>query len=137
MGKPVTRSYGSMPTSITLGLLGGLRQQTGPAVEIFIGRLIAAIEAWPNVQTVALNFYHSHERILSAILTTLLNLSSLRHLIIDGVVVNEQHASILAKLGRLEAAQIYSPSKALVHVLPQWLGRSRSPAMRQLHLTVC
>ena len=123
---------------MTLVLQGALRQQTGPTVEVFIGRLIAAIASWPNIQTVALNFHHSHASILPAVLTTMLNLSSLKHLDINGAVVNEQHASILVKLGGLEAAQIYSPSKALVRVLPQWLGNdSRSPTMRQLHLTVC
>ena len=94
------------------------------------------MECWPHLHTVVFAPRQSHEHVFNETLPLLLHLPFLRHLTINSAGGLESHVPILAQLRHLETLTIHSPSRAVLHILPELLGHLM-PGLKALHLMVC
>lgn len=60
----------------------------------------------------------------------------LRELAVNASCTNENNAPILAQISGLSKLSIYSPTRAILDLLPGWLRRL-SDSLKELHLKVC
>ncbi|KAI0742435.1 hypothetical protein C8Q80DRAFT_1188375 [Daedaleopsis nitida] len=114
--------------------ISGFLSPRPPPLNKLSDQLKAAIESWPNIQTLVLAPKQYHESIFTEILPMLLNFPVLRDLTVNASCTNEDQAPILAQLRDLESLTIVSPSRAILQRLPEWLVELR-PTLRKLHLT--
>ena len=106
-----------------------------PPLNKFPAQLKAAVECWPNLQTVFFAPAQYHESTFVDTLPLLLRLSALRDLTVNGACANDALASVLVQLRGIESLEIQSPGRAILQFLPDWLAALR-PTLRKLHLTV-
>jgi len=60
----------------------------------------------------------------------------LQEIAVNASCTNENNAPILAQISGLSKLSIYSPTRAILDLLPGWLRRL-SDSLRELHLKVC
>ncbi|KAI0683671.1 hypothetical protein C8T65DRAFT_235312 [Cerioporus squamosus] len=114
--------------------ISGFLSRRPPPLNKFPAQLKAAIECWPNVQTVVFVPRLYHELTFTDALPLLLHLSALRDLTVNGACTSDALAPVLVQVHGLESLAIESPSRAILQLLPDWLAALR-PTMRKLHLT--
>ncbi|KAI0351224.1 hypothetical protein OH77DRAFT_1487729 [Trametes cingulata] len=105
-----------------------------PPLNKLPGHLKAAIECWPNIQTVILTPKQYHKDVFTEMLSSLLGLQYLRNLTVNASCTEEKHSSVLAQVRGLESLTIEAPTRAILQVLPDWTGQLES-SLRTFRLT--
>ncbi|RPD58526.1 hypothetical protein L226DRAFT_489951 [Lentinus tigrinus ALCF2SS1-7] len=114
--------------------ISGYLSARPPPLNKFPAHLKAAVECWPNLQTVVFSPAQYHETTFTDTLPLLLRLSALRDLAVNGACASDTLAPVLVQLRGLESLTIQSPGRAILQLLPGWLAELR-PTLRKLHLT--
>ncbi|KAI0364045.1 hypothetical protein BV20DRAFT_1039616 [Pilatotrama ljubarskyi] len=96
--------------------------------------LRAAMECWPNLQTVVFTPKQFHEDVFTDTLPLLLGLRYLRSLAVNASCTDEKHSSVLVQLRGLECLTIEAPTRAILQRLPDWLGHLES-TLRTIRMT--
>ncbi|KAJ7079604.1 hypothetical protein B0H15DRAFT_858415 [Mycena belliarum] len=100
----------------------------------FEALLVAVTKAFSNLHTVEiLPEVALRSDFFTAFLVELRNRTGLVTLRVNCSCVDEESAPILTKLVGLRKLELKSPGRAILQLLPEWLGRL--PLLRELHLT--
>ena len=94
------------------------------------------MESWPNLHTVVFAPQQFHDSVFDDVLPMLLQLPLLRHLTINNSCCGERHVPVLSQLRDLVSLTIYSPPRAVLHILPELLEKLK-PGLKRFHLLVC
>ncbi|KAL6307344.1 hypothetical protein BKA93DRAFT_816002 [Sparassis latifolia] len=113
--------------------IGGYLTYRPPFAITFPAELRAALRCWCNLNTIIVAPKQHHEDLLNDILPLLPEVPKLHALSINSSYAQEVHTQILVQVGQLEALTIQNPSRAVLSLLPEWLGRM-SRTLRELHL---
>ncbi|TFK88123.1 hypothetical protein K466DRAFT_489557 [Polyporus arcularius HHB13444] len=114
--------------------ISGYLSARPPPLNKFPEQLSAAVEYWPNLQTVVFAPALYHDSTFTDALPLLLRLSALRELTVNGACTNDALAPVLVQVRGLESLAIQSPSRAVLQLLPEWLAALR-PTLRKLHFS--
>jgi hypothetical protein len=96
-------------------------------------RLLAAVKAFENLQTVQIMPGTYHGDIFTPILAELASRTSLADLRVNSWCTDDESPSLTRIVG-LRRLELKSPSRAILQLLPGWLERLTS--LKELHLTV-
>ncbi|KAJ7145780.1 hypothetical protein C8R44DRAFT_1934 [Mycena epipterygia] len=104
-----------------------------PPMDLLPEALLAAVQVFENLHTVEILPEMHPNDLFPAILAQLQDRGSLVNLRVNSSCTDDETAPILAKIEGLRQLQLESPSRAILQLLPDWLGRLTS--LRELHLT--
>ncbi|KAH9856164.1 hypothetical protein C2E23DRAFT_882278 [Lenzites betulinus] len=93
-----------------------------------------AIKSWPNLQTIVLDPTSYHPSLFTEILPLLPQLQFLRSLHVNAYGIDQALAPKLTELRNLNSLTLHSPSRALLDLLPRWLGKLQD-TLREFKLT--
>lgn len=105
-----------------------------PSLDLLPEALLAAVQVFENLHTVEISPELYPNDLFPAILAQLRDRGSLVNLRVNSSCTDDETAPILAKIEGLRKLQLESPSRAILQLLPDWLGRLT--LLRELHLTV-
>ncbi|KAI0776615.1 hypothetical protein BD413DRAFT_602174 [Trametes elegans] len=105
-----------------------------PPFNKFSDHLRSGIECWKNINSVIFTPRRFCEDVLTDSLSLLSTLSCLRHLTINTSCTGEKQVQHVVQLRDLESLTIESPTRAVLQVLPDWLGELQS-SLRAFRLT--
>ncbi|KAJ7737872.1 hypothetical protein DFH07DRAFT_841556 [Mycena maculata] len=95
--------------------------------------LLSAIKAFQNLHTLEILPEAYPEDLFAALLVEAQSRMSLVTLRVNSSCTDDARAPILAGIGGLHALALKSPGRAVLQLLPDWLGRL--PSLKELHLT--
>jgi len=96
---------------------------------------LEALESYTQITSVTLDPHTDDVGSLIDILRVLGNRPSLMRLNVDSDCIDEHNAPILANIDGLHELGLSNPNRAILNILPEWLGRL-SKSLIALHFTV-
>ncbi|KAI0669045.1 hypothetical protein C8Q78DRAFT_1044339 [Trametes maxima] len=114
--------------------VSGFLSPRPPPINKFPAYIRSAVECWPNLQTLVFAPQMYHENLFNDTLLLLPNLALLNSLSVNSACTREGYADLLVQIRGLESLTIQSPTRAILQLLPEWLGRLQS-TLRTLRLT--
>ncbi|KAF7319059.1 hypothetical protein HMN09_00242100 [Mycena chlorophos] len=116
----------------TLSIQGLLLPNIVSAVPV-LETILTAIRACANLQTLEVVPDIHPDDYFTAILQHALELPSLNTLRVNSSCMSESDCGILLQFTKLRRLELKSPTRAVLNVLPEWLGRLTG--LKELHLT--
>jgi len=113
--------------------IGGYISPRPPPLNTVQDILLSSIQAFKNVQTVALLPQTYHEGLFDKVLPELRNCSSLTDLRVNSSCLGDIRAHLVTAFERLTRVTLCDPTRAILQLLPDWLERLSS-SLKELHL---
>lgn len=98
-------------------------------------KLVAAVQSFGNLNSIEILPRTFHEDMFTDFIHELSSCSFLRDLSVNSACTNETTTSKLIMISNLEKLTIMDSTRAILNVLPDWLGRL-SGTLAELHLKV-
>ncbi|KAJ7468685.1 hypothetical protein FB451DRAFT_379180 [Mycena latifolia] len=95
--------------------------------------LLTAVHAFSNLHTVEILPEMYNSELFTPLLSELKDRTCLANLRVNSSCTDDGNAPILAKIVGLRTLELKSPSRAILQLLPDWLGRLTS--LKELHMT--
>jgi hypothetical protein len=96
---------------------------------------MGAVQLYTNITSVTFTPMTSDPGLFTEALRALGDRPSLSRLTVNPYCMHECNAHALAKIGGLRELELSDPTKIILNLLPEWLGRL-SKSLVALHLTV-
>ncbi|KAF8968746.1 hypothetical protein BDZ97DRAFT_1797828 [Flammula alnicola] len=113
--------------------ISGYISSRPPPRNMLYEMIASAIKTFVNLGSVRFVPKTYHEELFVNTLPALLDLHSLTELIVNASCSDDARAPLLVKLGGLRKLTLFNPGRAILQLLPDWLGRL-SRTLVQLHL---
>ncbi|KAI0640962.1 hypothetical protein C8Q79DRAFT_1004016 [Trametes meyenii] len=114
--------------------VSGFLSSRPPPINKFPAYVRSAVECWPNLQALVFSPQMYHESLFNDTLPLLPRLTLLKSLSVNTACTNESHVDVLVQVRGLEILTIQSPTRAILQLLPDWIGQLQN-TLRILRLT--